>query len=47
MSEGLLLFILIVGGGIWLAFSRPWIFWLIALPVAILAVVAFARWLKR
>lgn len=47
MSGGMVIFVFIVGGGLWLAFYKPWTFWLCVFPMALLVIIAFIKWLKK
>lgn len=47
MSGGCFLVIFFLGGGLYLLFEHPAAFWLIAVPVCILAVSAFVKRLKK
>ena len=47
MTGGLVLFIFIIGGAVFLLMVHPLIFWLIALPIAIILVINFVRWVKK
>ena len=40
-------FIFIVGGSLFLIMTQPWLFFLLVVPVAILLLLAFIRWLKK
>lgn len=47
MSAGTLLFIFIVGGGLYLLMVHPLIFWLVALPLGICFIVGLIKWIKK
>lgn len=47
MSGGMFLFIFIVGGGLFLLFEHPIIFWLVALPLFVLIVGSIINWIRR
>ena len=45
ITDGMFWFIVIVSGGGWLLIERPVIFWLVAVPVAVLLLVYLFVWL--
>ncbi len=46
MSAGTLIAIFVIGGGLFLLMEKPVIFWLVALPIALLIIFKFIKWLK-
>lgn len=44
---GTFLFIFIVGGALYLIMNMPIVFFLVVLPLAIMLIGAFIRWLKK
>lgn len=40
-------FLIIVGGGTFLLMVFPFIFWFVAVPITILIIRRFIRWLKK
>lgn len=47
MTAGILIYIFIVGGAVYLIFENPIVFWLIALPIAILAFSKLVNWFRK
>lgn len=47
MTAGMLLFIFIVGGALFLIFNHPVIFWLVAVPLVLCLIIGVIRWLKK
>lgn len=47
MTAGMLIFIFIVGGAVYLIFENPIVFWLIALPIAVCLCSGFFKWLRK
>lgn len=47
MTAGIIIYIFIVGGAVYLIFENPIVFWLIVLPIAIVVFSKFVNWLKR
>ena len=47
MTGGMLLFIFLVGGPLYLAFEKPVIFWLVFLPIAILVIALIVKKLSN
>ena len=47
MSAGLVFFIFIIGGSVFLLMEHPLIFWLVVVPIVILTGMSFVRWLKK
>lgn len=47
MSGGMFLFVFIVGGGFFLLFEHPIIFWFVALPAFLLITGSIIHWIKK
>ena len=47
MSGGMVLALFILGGGLFLLFEHPIIFWLIALPLFLLIVGSIIHWIRK
>ena len=47
LTPGLLFFILIVGGGLYLLMEKPAIFWLVFIPIMVLIIMLIVKTFKR
>ncbi len=47
MTPGLLFYILIVGGGLYLLMEKPAIFWLVFVPIMVVIIVLIVKTFKR
>lgn len=47
MSGGLVLFVFIIGGAVYLMMNHTLMFWFVVVPVAILLLVGYINWLRR
>lgn len=47
MSAALVLFVFVVGGGLFLLYEHPVIFWFVALPIFLLIVGSLIYWIKK
>ena len=47
MGALMVLFVFIVGGGMFLLFEHPLIFWFVALPLFFISAYGIIRWIKN
>ena len=47
MSAGLIFFVFIIGGAVYLLMEYTLIFWLVAVPIVLLLMLSFVGWLKK
>lgn len=47
MTPGLLFYILIVGGGLYLLMEKPAIFWLVFVPIMVVIIMLIVKTFKR
>ena len=47
LTPGLLFFILIVGGGLYLLMEKPAIFWLVFIPIMVLIIMLIVKTFNR